>query len=446
MTTESLEITDNQTYINQLSSHVGKEVTLKGWLYNLRSSGKILFPQLRDGTGVVQCVVLKNSITPELWDSLKGLGQESALIIKGVVRADARAPGGYEIDVVNAEVVQDVHDYPITPKEHGTEFLMDHRHLWLRSRRQHAILKVRHTVVQAVRNFLDTDGFTLCDAPIFTPAACEGTTTLFEVDYFEGQKAYLTQSGQLYNEATAAAFGKVYCFGPTFRAEKSKTRRHLTEFWMVEPEMAYATLEDVLTLAERMLAYIASRVLEDRKEELKLLERDTAKLEAIVPPFPRIHYDDAVTMLHEGYAKGLVESKFEWGGDFGAPDETYISSQFDQPVMVHHYPAAIKAFYMARDAQRAELALGVDVLAPEGYGEVIGGGERATSLEFLQQQIALHGLPEESFQWYLDLRRYGSIPHAGFGMGIERCTAWMCGIEHVRETIPFPRMLYRIRP
>ena len=447
MTTQSLDTTaDKQTYINQLSDHVGEQVTLKGWLYNLRSSGKILFPQLRDGTGVVQCVVLKSSITPEVWEALKGLGQESALIISGTVRADSRAPGGYEIDVVDAEVLQEVHDYPITPKEHGTEFLMDHRHLWLRSRRQHAVLKVRHTVVQAVRNFLDNDGFTLCDAPIFTPAACEGTTTLFEVDYFEGEKAYLTQSGQLYNEATAAAFGKVYCFGPTFRAEKSKTRRHLTEFWMVEPEMAFARLDDVLTLAERMLAYVAARVLEDRSEELKLLERDTTKLEAIVPPFPRIHYDHAVKMLHEGQEKGLVESKFEWGGDFGAPDETYISSQFDRPVMVHHYPAAIKAFYMARDAERPELALGVDVLAPEGYGEVIGGGERATSLEFLQEQIALHGLPEDAFQWYLDLRRYGSIPHAGFGMGIERCTAWMCGIEHVRETIPFPRMLYRIRP
>jgi asparaginyl-tRNA synthetase len=447
MTTQSLDTTaGKQAYINQLSNHVGDQVTLKGWLYNLRSSGKILFPQLRDGSGVVQCVVLKNSIAPEIWETLKGLGQESALTIRGTVRADSRAPGGYEIDVVDAEVLQQVHDYPITPKEHGTEFLMDHRHLWLRSRRQHAILKVRHTVVQAVRNFLDNDGFTLCDAPIFTPAACEGTTTLFEVDYFEGEKAYLTQSGQLYNEATAAAFGKVYCFGPTFRAEKSKTRRHLTEFWMVEPEMAFARLDDVLALAERMLAYIAARVLEDRSEELKLLERDTAKLEAIVPPFPRIHYDDAVKLLQEGFAKGLVESKFEWGGDFGAPDETYISSQFDRPVMVHHYPAAIKAFYMARDAERPELALGVDVLAPEGYGEVIGGGERATSLEFLQEQLALHDLPEEAFQWYLDLRRYGTIPHAGFGMGIERCTAWMCGIEHVRETIPFPRMLYRIRP
>jgi asparaginyl-tRNA synthetase len=447
MTTQSHAIaTDNHTYINQLSKHVGAEVVLKGWLYNMRSSGKLLFPQLRDGTGVVQCVVLKNAISPELFEQLKGLGQESALMVKGTVRADSRAPGGYEIDVSNAEVLQEVHDYPITPKEHGTEFLMDHRHLWLRSRRQHAVLKVRHTVVQAVRNFLDEDGFTLCDAPIFTPAACEGTTTLFEVDYFEGEKAYLTQSGQLYNEANCAAFGKIYCFGPTFRAEKSKTRRHLTEFWMVEPEMAYATLEDVMSLSERMLAYIAAQVLEKRGEELKVLERDTSKLEAILAPFPRLHYDEAVKMLQEGFEKGALESKFEWGGDFGAPDETYISSQFDKPVMVHHYPAAVKAFYMQRDPERSELALGVDVLAPEGYGEVIGGGERATSLEFIKEQIAIHQLPQEAFEWYLDLRRYGSVPHGGFGMGIERCTAWMCGIEHIRETIPFPRMLYRIRP
>jgi asparaginyl-tRNA synthetase len=446
MTTQSHAIAPDHTYINQLSKHVGAEVVLKGWLYNLRSSGKILFPQLRDGTGIIQCVVLKNAISPELWEALKGLGQESALTIRGTVREDSRAPGGYEIDITDAEVLQQVHDYPITPKEHGTEFLMDHRHLWLRSRRQHAVLKVRHTVVQAVRNFLDNDGFTLCDSPIFTPAACEGTTTLFEVDYFDGEKAYLTQSGQLYNEATAAAFGKVYCFGPTFRAEKSKTRRHLTEFWMVEPEMAYHTLEDVMSLSERMLSYIAAQVLEKRSEELKVLERDTSKLEAIVAPFPRVHYDDAVKILHEGFEKGALESKFEWGGDFGAPDETYISSQFDRPVMVHHYPAAVKAFYMARDPERPELALGVDVLAPEGYGEVIGGGERATSLEFLEEQIALHQLPQEAFEWYLDLRRYGSIPHGGFGMGIERCTAWMCGIEHIRETIPFPRMIYRIRP
>ena len=444
---KSLEITNTpQTYISELSKHVGQEVVLKGWLYNLRSSGKIVFPQLRDGTGIVQGVALKNAVSPEVWEALKGLGQESSLMIRGTVRADERAPGGYEIDVVDAHVLQEVHDYPITPKEHGTEFLMDQRHLWLRSRRQHAVLKVRHTVVQAVRNFFDNDGFTLADAPILTPAACEGTTTLFEVDYFEGEKAYLTQSGQLYNEATAAAFGKAYCFGPTFRAEKSKTRRHLTEFWMVEPEMAFATLDDVMSLAERMLSYVAGRVLEDRVEELKVLERDTSKLESIIAPFPRLHYDDAVKMLQDGHAAGALESRFEWGGDFGAPDESFISSKFDKPVMVHHYPAVVKAFYMARDPERAELALGVDVLAPEGYGEVIGGGERATSLEFLKEQVALHQLPQEAFEWYLDLRRYGSVPHAGFGMGIERCTAWMCGIEHIRETIPFPRMLYRIRP
>lgn len=444
---KSLEITKApQTYISELSKHVGEEVVLKGWLYNLRSSGKIVFPQLRDGTGIVQCVALKNTVSPDVWEALKGLGQESSLMIRGTVRADERAPGGYEIDVVDAQVLQQVHDYPITPKEHGTEFLMDQRHLWLRSRRQHAVLKVRHTVVQAVRNFFDNDGFTLADAPILTPAACEGTTTLFEVDYFEGEKAYLTQSGQLYNEATAAAFGKAYCFGPTFRAEKSKTRRHLTEFWMVEPEMAYASLEDVMVLAERMLSHVAERVLEDRVEELKVLERDISKLESIIAPFPRLHYDDAVKMLQERHAAGPLESRFEWGGDFGAPDESYISSKFDKPVMVHHYPAAVKAFYMARDPERAELALGVDVLAPEGYGEVIGGGERATSLEFLKEQVALHELPQEDFEWYLDLRRYGSVPHAGFGMGIERCTAWMCGIEHIRETVPFPRMLYRIRP
>ncbi len=436
----------NQTYINQLSKHIGEEVTLKGWLYNMRSSGKLMFPQLRDGTGIVQCVVVKQSISPETWDALKALGQESSLSVRGQVRADERAPGGFEIDVIDAEIVGASHDYPITPKEHGTEFLMDHRHLWLRSRRQNAIIKVRHTVVKAVRDFLDSDGFILADAPIFTPAACEGTTNLFEVNYFDEQKAYLTQSGQLYNEATAAAFGKAYCFGPTFRAEKSKTRRHLTEFWMVEPEITYATLDDVMDLSERFLSYIAARVLEDRAEELKVLERDRSKLEGIVPPFPRVHYNDAVKMLKDAHSNGEMESEFEWGGDFGAPDETYISSKYDKPVMVHHYPAAVKAFYMARDKDNSDLALGVDVLAPEGYGEVIGGGERATSLEFLKQQIAEHELPEEAFEWYLDLRRFGSVPHAGFGMGIERCVAWMCGIEHIRETIPFPRMLYRLTP
>ena len=445
--TQTVELAERpQTYINELSQHIGEEVTLKGWLYNMRSSGKLMFPQLRDGSGMVQCVVVKNAIAPEVWDALKPLGQESSLVVHGRVREDARAPGGFEIDVINAEVVQAAHDYPITPKEHGTEFLLDHRHLWLRSRKQHAILKVRATVIRAVQDYLDDHGFTRCDTPIFTPAACEGTSTLFEVDYFGDEKAYLTQSGQLYNEATAAAFGKVYCFGPTFRAEKSKTRRHLTEFWMLEPEMAYATLNDVMDLSEQMLSYVAARVLEDRKEELKTLERDTSKLEGIVPPFPRLHYDDAVKMLHEGFDQGALENKFEWGGDLGAPDETYISSKFDKPVMVHHYPAAVKAFYMKRDPARDDIALGVDVLAPEGYGEVIGGGERSTSIEFLEKQIADHGLPKEAFEWYLDLRRYGSVPHGGFGMGVERVTAWMCGTEHVREAIPFPRMLYRLRP
>ena len=435
-----------QVYINQLSRHAGEEVTIRGWLYNMRSSGKLMFPQLRDGTGVVQCVVLKKGVAPEVWEALSHLGQESAVSVRGTVRADERAPGGFEIDVAEAEVLQRAENYPITPKEHGTEFLMDHRHLWLRSRRQHAVLLVRHTIVNAVRDFLNRDGFVLCDTPILTPAACEGTTTLFEVEYFGDEKAYLSQSGQLYNEATAAAFGKVYCFGPTFRAERSKTRRHLTEFWMVEPEMAYATLDDVMDLSERFLSAIAARVLEERGEELKILERDISKLEAITPPFPRVHYDDAVKILHEGHERGEVEQRFEWGGDFGSPDETYISSRFDKPVMVHRYPAAVKAFYMKRDPERDDLALGVDVLAPEGYGEVIGGGERATSLEFLEEQLKLHELPREAFEWYLDLRRYGSVPHAGFGMGIERCVAWMCGLEHIRETIPFPRMLYRLRP
>ncbi|MDT7807853.1 MAG: asparaginyl-tRNA synthetase [Acidobacteriota bacterium] len=435
-----------QVYINQLSRHAGEEVSVRGWLYNMRSSGKLMFPQLRDGTGLVQCVVLKKAVMPEVWDALSHLGQESAVVVRGTVRADERAPGGFEIDVSTAEVLQSVEGYPITPKEHGTEFLMDHRHLWLRSRRQHAILLVRHTIINAVRDFLNRDGFILCDTPILTPAACEGTTTLFEVDYFGEEKAYLSQSGQLYNEATAAAFGRVYCFGPTFRAERSKTRRHLTEFWMVEPEMSYATLDDVMSLSERFLSSIAARVLEERGEELKVLERDTAKLESITPPFPRLHYDEAVQILHEGHERGEVEERFEWGGDFGSPDETYISSRFDKPVMVHRYPAAVKAFYMKRDPERDELALGVDVLAPEGYGEVIGGGERTTSLEFLEEQLKAHDLPREAFEWYLDLRRYGSVPHAGFGMGIERCVAWMCGIEHIRETIPFPRMLYRLRP
>jgi asparaginyl-tRNA synthetase len=435
----------SQTYINQLKDRIGEQVTLKGWLYNARSSGKLVFLQLRDGTGIVQCVVFKGN-DEAVFEKAKSLGQESSLIVHGSVKADDRSVIGVEIDVKDIEVLQNVHEYPITPKEHGTEFLMDNRHLWIRSKKQHAVLKVRHTVIKATRDYFDDNGFTLADTPIFTPAACEGTTTLFEVDYFGDDKAYLTQSGQLYNEATAAAFGKSYAFGPTFRAEKSKTRRHLTEFWMVEPEVAYATYEDMMVLGEGLILAIVERVLKDRQEELKTLERDTSILEAIAAPFPRLHYDDAVKMLQEGHAKGELENNFEWGGDFGSPDETYLSSQFGKPVFVHHFPAAIKGFYFEVDKDDPKYALGIDLLAPEGYGEIIGGGERAASLDYLIAQLEAHNLPRESFEWYLDLRRFGSVPHSGFGMGIERCTAWMCGIEHVRETIPFPRMLYRLKP
>jgi asparaginyl-tRNA synthetase len=435
----------SQTYINQLKDHIGEEVTLNGWLYNTRSSGKLVFLQLRDGSGIVQCVVFKGN-DEAVFEKAKSLGQESSLIVHGTVKADERSAIGVEIDVKDIEVIQNVHDYPITPKEHGTECLMDNRHLWIRSKKQNAILKVRHTIIKAVRDYFDNNGFILADTPIFTPAACEGTTTLFEVDYFGDDKAYLTQSGQLYNEATAAAFGKSYAFGPTFRAEKSKTRRHLTEFWMVEPEVAYATYEDMMVLGEGLILAIVQRVLNDRQDELKTLERDTSVLEAIAAPFPRLHYDDAVELLQQGHAKGELENKFEWGGDFGAPDETYLSNQFGQPIFVHHFPAAIKGFYFEVDKDDPKYALGIDLLAPEGYGEIIGGGERAASLEYLEKQLEAHNLPRESFEWYLDLRRYGSVPHSGFGMGIERTVAWMCGIEHVRETIPFPRMLYRLKP
>jgi asparaginyl-tRNA synthetase len=429
-----------QTYIEDIASHVGESVTIKGWLYNIRSSGKLIFPQVRDGSGILQCVVFKKSVSEDVWNACQTLTQESSLIVTGAVRADERAPGGFEMDVTDVEIVSIAEPYPITPKEHGPEFLLDHRHLWIRSKMQHAILRVRHEVIRAVRDYFDTHGFILADTPIFTPAACEGTTSLFEVNYFDDQKAYLTQSGQLYNEATAAAFGRAYAFGPTFRAEKSKTRRHLTEFWMVEPEVAYATLDDIMDLAEDFLCFIAARVLANRRPELETLGRDIAKLEAIQKPFPRISYDEAARMLIEG------GQAFEYGGDFGAPDETFISSKYDRPVMVHRYPAAVKAFYMKPDPADPTKALGVDVLAPEGYGEVIGGGERASDLQFLRDQIAKHELPEEAFDWYLDLRKYGSVPHAGFGMGIERCVAWMCGIEHIREAIPFPRTIYRTKP
>jgi asparaginyl-tRNA synthetase len=436
----------NQTVIRDVAKHVGQEVTIKGWLYNSRSSGKLMFPQIRDGSGIIQGVVFKKNVSEQVWSDFEKLTQESSVMVRGNVRADERAPGGFELDVTGVEVIQIAEPFPITPKEHGVEFLMDNRHLWLRSKRQHAILSIRAEVIRAVRDFFDSNGFLLMDTPIFTPAACEGTTTLFEVDYFEDAKAYLTQSGQLYNEATAAAFGKVYCFGPTFRAEKSKTRRHLTEFWMVEPEVAYAELDDVMNLAEQFLTFIVQRVLENRRKELAELERDTSKLEKIAPPFPRLQYDDAVKMLQGAHEKGELEARFEWGGDFGAPDETYLSNQFDRPVMVHRYPAAVKAFYMQPDPEKPELAMCVDVLASEGYGEVIGGGQRASDLEYLLKQIQAHGLPEEAFDWYLDLRKYGTFPHGGFGMGIERCVTWLCGIEHIRETIPFPRMLYRLKP
>jgi asparaginyl-tRNA synthetase len=436
------------TTIAEIGKHEGQTVTVRGWLYNLRESGKLLFPQFRDGSGIIQGVVPKNAVTPEVFDAVKTLTQESSVIVEGKVRADKRAPGGYELDVANVQVVQRVPEtdpYPITPKEHGTDFLMEHRHLWVRSQRQAAILRVRAEIIKSARDFFDERGFTLTDPPIITPAACEGTTTLFPVDYFDEQ-AYLTQSGQLYAEAMAMALGKVYSFGPTFRAEKSKTRRHLTEFWMVEPEVAYATLDDVMEIAEGLISFIVKRCLERRKTDLQTIGRDISKLEKIEAPFPRISYDDAVKNLQEGHAKGALESKFEWGGDLGSPDETYLSAQFDKPVMVHRYPAKVKAFYMEPDPQRPELALCVDVLAPEGYGEIIGGSQRMASHELLLQRIHEHNLPEEAFKWYLDLRKFGSVPHGGFGMGIERAVSWICGLEHVRETIPFPRMLYRLYP
>ncbi len=436
------------TTIAEVGTHEGQAVTIRGWLYNLRESGKLLFPIFRDGTGTIQGVVAKNAVAPEVFAAVKGLTQESSVIVGGKVRADKRAPGGYELDVANLQVVQRVPDsdpYPITPKEHGVDFLMEHRHLWVRSPRQAAILRVRAEIIKAARDYFDDRGFVLTDPPILTPAACEGTTTLFPVEYFDEQ-AYLTQSGQLYIEATAMALGKVYSFGPTFRAEKSKTRRHLTEFWMVEPEVAYATLDDIMELAEGLISAIVQRCLERRRRELETIGRDVSKLEKVAPPFPRITYDEAVRRLQEGFAKGELENKFEYGGDLGAPDETYLASQFDKPVMVHRYPAKVKAFYMEPDPQRPDLALCVDVLAPEGYGEIIGGSQRIGSYEQLRQRIHEHGLPEEAFKWYLDLRKYGGVPHSGFGMGIERAVAWICGLEHVRETIPFPRMLYRMYP
>ena len=429
--------------IAQAGQHVGETVELAGWLYNLRRSGKICFPQLRDGTGLIQCVAVKSALPEATFEALKDLTQESSLTVRGKLRAEPRAHGGYELDVESAVIVQRVSEerpYPITPKDHGVDFLMDHRHLWLRSRRQHAAIRVRHEIIKGIRDYFDSHGFTLVDTPIFTPAACEGTTTLFEVDYFDQEKLYLAQSGQLYNEATAAAFGRTYCFGPTFRAEKSKTRRHLTEFWMVEPEMAYADLEDVKRVGEEMVLFVIARVLENRREELKVLERDVAKLEAVQSPFHRMSYDEAVIKLQ---SKG---SEIKWGTDFGNTDETLLTDDLDRPVMVDRYPSQVKAFYFQPAPERAEVALGVDFIAPEGYGEIIGGGQRIHDLDLLLQRLKEHHLPPEAFDWYLDLRRYGSVPHAGFGMGVERFVAWMCGLEHIRETIAFPRMLNRTRP
>ncbi len=428
-------------YIEDLGRHLGEEVTLRGWLYNRRSSGKIHFLLVRDGTGVCQCVASLADLGPEAFAQADHLGQETSLEVTGFVREDKRAAGGRELIVKKIDVLGPAIDYPITLKEHGVAFLLDQRHLWVRSSRQHAILRIRSEVAAAAHDFFHERGFILFDSPILTPTSCEGTTNLFEIDYFGERKAYLTQSGQLYAEAGALAFGKVYCFGPTFRAEKSKTRRHLTEFWMVEPEVAYFNLDDDMQLAEDFVSYILTRVLERRREELKLLERDFAKLErAATKPYPRITYDEALERLK---AKGLTVN---WGDDLGGDEETALSSDFDTPVMVHRYPAECKAFYMKHDPARPEVALCVDMLAPEGYGEIIGGGQREDDYETLRQRILDHNLPLEPFNWYLDLRRYGSVPHAGFGMGIERMVAWCCGIHHIREAIPFPRMMERLEP
>ena len=426
-------------YIEDIARYVGQEVRVRGWLRTHRSSGKVQFLTVRDGTGDLQAVVSKGVVGEEQFAQSASLTQESSLILTGTVKADKRAQGGYELEVTRIEPIQIAEPYPIQPKEHGVGFLMEHRHLWLRSSRQHAILRIRHEIIRACRNFFDDRGFVLVDAPIFTPNACEGTTTLFQTDYFD-DKAYLTQSGQLYSEATAAAFGKVYCFGPTFRAEKSKTRRHLMEFWMVEPEVAFAELPEMMDLAEALLSVIVRRVLETRGTELAVLERDTSKLDRVVPPFPRISYDEAVSLLQK---KG---NPIQPGDDFGGDEETMLSNEFDRPVIVHRYPRAIKAFYMQNDPARPDLALCMDVLAPEGYGEIIGGGQRIHEQDKLLARIQEHKLPEAAFRWYVDLRRYGSVPHAGFGMGIERVIAWICGLDHVRETIPFPRMLYKLYP
>jgi asparaginyl-tRNA synthetase len=426
-------------YIEEAARHIGEEITVRGWLRSRRDKGKLHFLTLRDGTGDLQAVVNKGAVGDVQFALSGRLTQESSCIVTGVLREDSRAPGGCELDVKHIDIVQVAEPFPIQPKEHGTGFLMEHRHLWLRSSRQHAVLRIRHEIIRACRNFFDDRGFVLVDAPIFTPNACEGTTTLFQTQYFD-ETAYLTQSGQLYSEATAAAFGKVYCFGPTFRAEKSKTRRHLMEFWMVEPEVAFAELADMMTLAEEFLIHIVERVLASKLAELRALERDVSVLERIRAPFPRMTYEEGIALLQKkGHPAKL-------GDDFGGDEETILSKEFDRPVIVHRYPASMKAFYMQNDPDRPDLALCMDVLAPEGYGEIIGGGQRIHEYDKLLARLAEHGLPEEAFKWYLDLRRYGSVPHAGFGMGIERAVAWICGLDHVRETIPFPRMLYKLYP
>jgi asparaginyl-tRNA synthetase len=426
-------------YINDLKNYVGQKVELKGWVYNTRSSGKIKFLQLRDGTGICQCIYFRGECQEASFNLFEELTQETSVRVTGVVKAEPRSPGGYELGADELEIIGKANEYPITPKEHGVDFLMENRHLWLRSKRQAAILRVRAEIVAAVRDFFDGRGFTLTDAPIFTPSACEGTTNLFETQYFD-EKAYLSQSGQLYMEATAAALGKVYCFGPTFRAERSKTRRHLIEFWMVEPEVAFNDMYDNMDLAEQFVEYIVQRTLTNRAEELKVLERDISKLQPVKAPFPRLHYREAVEMI-------LKENpSFINGDDFGAPDEAIVSSKFEKPVFVHHFPSAVKAFYMKEDPKDLGFAMGSDLLAPEGYGEIIGGGQREDRLEVLQKKIAEHGLREEDFRWYNDLRRYGTFQHSGFGLGIERTVAWICGLHHVRETIPFPRLYGRSYP
>lgn len=425
--------------VGELSKYIGQTVQLRGWVFSKRSSGKVKFLQFRDGSGIVQAVFVKGVVTDEGFEAFEKLTQETSLTLTGLVKADTRGKTGVELDAKDLKILQIAEDYPIGPKEHGPDFLLGNRHLWLRSRRPNAILRIRHRFVKAIRDFFDNDGFTLVDSPILTPSACEGTTTLFETDYFE-EKAYLTQSGQLYGEAAAMAFGKAYCFGPTFRAEKSKTRRHLTEFWMVEPEVAFNDLDDNMVLAERFLEYTIQTVLKECQAEFAVLERDTTKLQNVKAPFPRISYDECVEKLN---AQGI---KFEWGGDFGSPEETAIAQMYDKPVFIHRFPAAIKAFYMKPDPKSPKHALGVDCIAPEGYGEIIGGGQREEDIVALKERLHAHGLKEEDFSWYLDLRKYGSVPHSGFGLGLERTVSWICGIDHLREAAPFPRMMYRLRP